>query len=294
DNRWWASRLAAPLEGALTTLLRLQCPDFIVSVHPLCHGAALGALKRMGVNVPVAVLVTDLLDIHAAWQAAGVSLFLAPTEGAARQLVYQGCPSNSVHPVGLPVQSDFGNGNGQKATLRLRLGLDPDKPTILVTGGGEGAGPLERAARTIARTLPHAQMVIVCGRNESLHRRISASGLPARILGFVENMAQWMQACDVVVAKAGAVTVAEAVAARRPLLIISALPGQEKGNLRFVLDSGIGAYTPPGPPLAQALRALEAQDYRPAGWLANMAKVDRPLASDQAASLLIERAAIHA
>ena len=297
DNRRNAAALAAPLEAAVERQLEGRRPDLIVSVHPLCHGAALRALKRTGFDVPVAVLVTDLMDVHAAWQPPGVSLFLVPTEEAAWQVVAGGHPPERVYSFGLPIDNDFRNGNGDnghKTWLRRRLGLDPDIPAIMVTGGGAGAGPLEQAARTISRVLPQAQLVITCGTNEVLRRRLQAKGLRGRILGFVDNMAQWMQACDVVVAKAGAVTVGEAVAARRPLLIVSALPGQEKGNLRFVLESAVGTHTPSGPVLARALRTLEAEDYRPAGWLENMARVDRPKAQDHAARLLIEEAVGHA
>lgn len=294
DSYRWAEALAASLEGAVAALLRRQRPHLIVSVHPLCHGAALRALRRMGTEVPVAVLVTDLMDIHAAWQAPGVSLFLAPTPEAAAQLVAWGCAPERVHPVGMPVHKDFRQGSGGQKALRLGLGLDPDKATVLLSGGGEGAGPLVRTARTVARALPGAQIVAACGRNGPLRRRFSALGLPGLVLGFVEDMAPWVRACDVVIGKAGAVTVAEAVAARRPLLITRALPGQEAGNLRFVLESDIGAHAPPGPPLFQALRDLEALAYRPSRWLENMARVDRPLAQDQAASLLIGRALAHA
>ena len=295
DHPRWEPALAAPLERAVGGLLARQRPDLIVSVHPMCHGAALRALRRMDADIPVAVQVTDLLDVHAAWQSPEAALMLVPTAEAAGRVVARGYPEERVYALGLPVHEGFRSAdghNGHKVGLRCRLGLDPDRPTIMVTGGGEGAGPLEPAVRTIVRALPEAQMVVICGRNELLRRRLSAAGLPGRVLGFVEDMSHWMQACDVVVAKAGAVTVAESVAARRPILIMCALPGQEQGNLRFVLESGIGAHTPPGPALAGALRFLDGQGYQPATWLENMARVDRPQAQERAADLLLEMAGV--
>lgn len=293
DRSRCAPALAAPLERAVGGLLPRHRPDLVVSVHPMCHGAALRALRRLGADVPVAVQVTDLLDIHAAWHLPQVSLLLAPTVEAAEQVVARGYPEERVHALGLPVDDGFRIANGDrehKAGVRSRLGLDPEKPTVLLTGGGEGAGPVGAAARTVVRALPGAQVIAVCGRNRALRRRLSAAGLPGRVLGFVDGMSELMQACDVVVAKAGAVTVAEAVAARRPLLIMGALPGQEQGNLRYVLRSDIGAYAPPGPALAAALRALDSQGYRPVRWLENMERVDRPHAQEEAADLLLDLA----
>ncbi|MDO8691709.1 MAG: glycosyltransferase, partial [Dehalococcoidia bacterium] len=145
-------------------------------------------------------------------------------------------------------------------------------------------------SRTVMDALPRAQLVVVCGRNDRLRKKLAAMDLPGKVLGFVEDMARWMRACDVVVCKAGALTVAEATApARRPLVIVDALPGQEKGNLRYVLESGIGVHAPPGRPLARALRALEEPAFHPRALIENKARTDRPRASEQAAGLLLER-----
>ncbi len=289
DNVRWAMALASPLERAVALTLEKEKPDLVVSVHPLCHGAALRALQRMGRAVPVAAMITDLMDVHVAWQDPGVSLFLAPTQAVAHQLEARGVPPLRVHCMGLPVHAGFRDTGVQADCVREQLGLDPERPTILVTGGGEGAGRLERAARVAVEALPRAQVVVACGRNESLRRRLNAADLPGRILGFVENMAQWMRACDVVVAKAGALTVTEATASRRPLVVIDALPGQERGNLKYILKSGIGVHAPPDRPLARALRALEAQAFRPRAWLDNMERIDQPQASELTARLLLER-----
>ncbi len=289
DNRRWVTSLAASLEAAVASVLVRESPDLVVSVHPLCHGAALRALQRMGRKVPVAAVITDLMDVHRAWQDPSVSLFLVPTPGVASQLVSQGIAPAKVHCVGLPVNGDFRKETGPAADALVSLGLDPGRPTVMVTGGGEGAGPLERASRTVMAALPSAQLVVVCGRNERLRRRLAAMDLPGKVLGFVEDMARWMRVSDVVVCKAGAVSVAEATAARRPLVIIEALPGQEKGNLRYVLESGIGVNAPPDRPLARALRALEEQAFHPRAWIENMTRLDRPLASEHAAALILER-----
>lgn len=289
DSRGRVTSLEAPLDAAVASVLVRVNPDLVVSVHPLCHGAALRSLARMGRRVPVAAVITDLMDVHMAWQDPGVSLFLVPTPGVARQLVSQGIAPAKVHCVGLPVDGAFRVGTGPVGEALAGLGLDPDKPAVMVSGGGEGAGPLERASRTVMAALPGAQLVVVCGRNERLRKKLVAMDLPGKALGFVEDMARWMRACDVVVCKAGALTVAEATAARRPLVIVDALPGQEKGNLRYVLESGIGVHAPPDRPLARALRALEEQAFHPRVCIENMARTDRPHASEQAASLLLGR-----
>ncbi len=62
--------------------------------------------------------------------------------------------------------------------------------------------------------------------------------------GFVDNMADWLRAAEVVVGKAGPGTIAEAACCGVPLLLTGYVPGQEEGNAEFVIAAGSGRYTP--------------------------------------------------
>ena len=59
-------------------------------------------------------------------------------------------------------------------------------------------------------------------------------------LGFVTQMAEYMVAADVLVTKAGPGTISEAAAVSLPVMLTSFLPGQEEGNIDFVIDGGFG------------------------------------------------------
>lgn len=61
-------------------------------------------------------------------------------------------------------------------------------------------------------------------------------------LGFVTQMAQYMVASDVLVSKAGPGTISEAAALALPVMLTSFLPGQEEGNVDYVIDGGFGAF----------------------------------------------------
>jgi 1,2-diacylglycerol 3-beta-galactosyltransferase len=61
-------------------------------------------------------------------------------------------------------------------------------------------------------------------------------------LGFVTNMADYMVAADILVTKAGPGSIAEGAAVGLPIMLTSFLPGQEAGNVGYVLDNEFGAY----------------------------------------------------
>ncbi|KAL3938820.1 MAG: hypothetical protein SGBAC_006344 [Bacillariaceae sp.] len=69
-------------------------------------------------------------------------------------------------------------------------------------------------------------------------------------LGFVTNMAEYMVAADILISKAGPGTISEAAAVSLPVLLTSYLPGQEEGNVDYVIDGKFGAYCDDSDPSA--------------------------------------------
>jgi 1,2-diacylglycerol 3-beta-galactosyltransferase len=60
------------------------------------------------------------------------------------------------------------------------------------------------------------------------------------------------------VTKAGPGTIAEALCAGLPLLITWYLPGQERGNMEWLIDSGAGRYVPGDAELVDEVAELAA------------------------------------
>lgn len=71
-------------------------------------------------------------------------------------------------------------------------------------------------------------------------------------LGFITRMAEYMVAADVLVSKAGPGTISEAAALSLPVMLTSFLPGQEEGNVDYVIDGGFGAYCSDSDPIGIA------------------------------------------
>ncbi|EZG67270.1 monogalactosyldiacylglycerol synthase, partial [Gregarina niphandrodes] len=64
----------------------------------------------------------------------------------------------------------------------------------------------------------------------------------AVVYGFVSNIDELMGASDLIVTKAGPGTIAEATTRGLPVLLSSYMPGQEEGNVSYVLKSRFGTY----------------------------------------------------
>jgi 1,2-diacylglycerol 3-beta-galactosyltransferase len=83
------------------------------------------------------------------------------------------------------------------------------------------------------------------------------------VRGFVNNIHEYMGASDCIVTKAGPGTIAEAMTRGLPIVLSSYLPGQEAGNVPYVVRGGFGLYPGPNPKkIASTVAKLIIDDAR--------------------------------
>jgi 1,2-diacylglycerol 3-beta-galactosyltransferase len=270
------------VDGNLRRWMQAVSPAAIVTFHPLLGRAAARVRRRLRLAAPVLSVVTDLVDVHALWASPEVDLVIVPSPIALDRCLRNGIPARRLLQVGLPVDPAFRPAEaGEQRRLRTRLDLPPDRFTVLLCGGADGSGNLTHWARLIAASPADVSLIAVCGHNGRAERALDGlrdrCGEPVKVLGFVDNMAEWMRASDVVVTKAGAGTLAEALCCELPLLIVWFIPGQERGNMEWVVAGGAGRYVPenhellreleelsrPGSPALAALRAAASRLAQP-------------------------------
>jgi 1,2-diacylglycerol 3-beta-galactosyltransferase len=238
-----------------------EAPELVVTVYPLTNHAVSSVLRQAGLRVPFAVVVTDPISTPLAWFNPEARLCCVPTRAAWERAIKAGLPPEKVVVTGMPVGLEFNRPpleTAQQAALRTRLGLAPERPTALIVGGGEGIGPLEAIAAAVSDELAqtgHAQCVVICGRNQSLQKRLEkrAWPIPTSIHGFVDNMADWMCASDCLISKAGPGSIHEAISLGLPIILCDHIPGQEDGNVSYVVDKQIGAHIEAPAEIAQVV-----------------------------------------
>jgi len=275
--------------------LVLQNPsDLVVSVHPLANAPILSALGKN--RPPFATVVTDLVSTHALWYHHRSDLCIVPTEPAFERAIQSGMDPEKVLIVGLPVAERFCQSMGDPNELRRDLGWPVDRPVILLVGGGDGMGPLERTACSIAESGLEICMVVVTGRNQRLKAELEARHwpLPVFIYGFVREMPQFMHAADILVTKAGPGTITEAFHAGLPLVLYSRLPGQEDGNVYYVVREGAGVWSPTPELIVSTVKNwIENPQERKQASDASR-RLARPQAAKQIARILVNQIGIKA
>ena len=244
-----AVRLAGKLaQGHISAALDRYKPDLVVSVHPLAQEITLHVLARRPARSPFVTVVTDLASVHPLWLTPRVDALYLASEEALAAARGAGVPPTRTHLLGLPIRPAFAEAPAlPRAALRTQLGMDPTLPAVILMGGGDGVGPVQAIATAADKAFVtrgvKAQIVVICGRNQGLRDRLAARtwSNPTHILGFVENIPDWMHACDAIVTKAGPGTIAEACVCGLPILLSGFIPGQEEGNVTYVVSHGAGA-----------------------------------------------------
>jgi 1,2-diacylglycerol 3-beta-galactosyltransferase len=277
--------VAGPLihKGLMRLILSVQ-PDVIISIHPMLNHVTIEAIAELGISIPFLTVVTDLISVHHAWYAPGASGYIVPTEQARTVYVKRGLDPERVHVLGMPIDPKFTLPLPGKQEIRHRLGLQPHVPTVLLVGGGDGAGGLRSAVQAISHARLPVQLLVITGRNKRLfvhlQRLRSELKVPARIFGFVNNMPEMMHASDVIVTKAGPGSICEALACDLPIILSGFVPGQEEGNVTFVTENGAGVLACDPGEMVNALRRL----IKPGSQvlqqqLENAQRISRPRAS---------------
>jgi processive 1,2-diacylglycerol beta-glucosyltransferase len=141
-----------------------------------------------------------------------------------------------------------------------KLGLDKNKPVILIMGGGLGLGGVKQALVSLGEVNLPLQIVVVTGRNSVLRHELNAAAESSchltQVLGFTKRISELMAIADLLITKPGALTISEALAMKLPMLIYESIPGQEKDNAAWLEANGAATLIREEDELAKEVTAM--------------------------------------
>jgi processive 1,2-diacylglycerol beta-glucosyltransferase len=236
--RWCWTLLGRRLEARV----RAFEPDVVVATMMWTAALFSRAKERRRLATPLIGVPTDY-GVHDFWVHHGVDYYCIAHETVAN---LHRLRSAGVRVTGIPVMPAFRHPPSMQHARDV-LGLAPDRPVLLVPGGGLGLG-VDETVRRLIGVAHDAQIVALTGHNAAA--RAALAPLVARhpgslqVWGWTDRMAVFLRAADIVIGKLGGLTVAEALACGRPLLAIRSLRGQEGFNQRFLEHHGVGWLVP--------------------------------------------------
>ncbi|MFA6636033.1 MAG: glycosyltransferase [Candidatus Omnitrophota bacterium] len=216
-----------------------ESPDVVIATHFLVPSIA-GILKRTGLKSKLAAVVTDY-GPHSYWLSAGIDMYFAGSDRVRTELERKGIRPGKTFVTGIPTTEEFHRKHDEDV-IRKRYGLEETRKTIFIMSGGFGVGPVGKMLEEMMSCASRIQIIAVSGHNKELYgqlERISASlNYPVKLFGFTDKVAELMAVSDLMITKAGGISVTEAMDSALPMILYGSIPGQETWNERFLQENG--------------------------------------------------------
>ncbi|MFC7392042.1 MGDG synthase family glycosyltransferase [Scopulibacillus cellulosilyticus] len=214
-------------------------PDVIVCTCPVAAGI-ISTLKEYGlIDIPTVTVITDH-TVHSYWVYQNTDIYIVGSESVRQGLKQFGIKDKCIKVTGIPINPKFLDHFNQQA-LKKKYKLAEDLPTVLISGGGYGIIKGILSTLKVLEKIPFKiQLIITCGHNQRLYQRIKQhigySKHDIFLTGFVDYMEELMAVSDIMITKAGGLTVTEAVTMELPMLLYKPIGGQEQDNTKFLIN----------------------------------------------------------
>jgi processive 1,2-diacylglycerol beta-glucosyltransferase len=285
-RRWLERQNARRLLKAIATF----GPDAIICTHFLPAEILSGLIARGELACPVWVQVTDF-DLHRMWVHEHMAGYFAANDEVAFLMRDQGIALAAIHVVGIPIMPVFAQPLERSACAR-EFGLDPQRPTLLLMGGGAGLGSLDQVAQRLLALQGNFQLIVLAGNNGAALAALRqlAQRHPGRLWpqGHTHVVERLMACVDVVITKSGGLTTAECLALGLPMIINAPLPGQEERNADFLLEQGVALKATDGVTLEYRVRHLLAHPEKIDAMRARAWALGRPYAAQDVLDTVLD------
>jgi UDP-glucose 4-epimerase len=272
-TRWLAMQLMY-LVGArgLLKLVHEQQPDQIISTYPGVT-TVLGMLReKRRLDIPVQSAITDLAGLRY-WAHPGVDLHYV-THPESIEEVERLVGPGTVEWARPPISPEFLMPRTRR-DAREALGVDAFARMVLVSGGGWGVGDLERAIE-LALADGETEVVCIAGRNEDARKRLEArfaDNERVRVIGFTDQMSDWMAAADAMVHATAGLTVLEAHIRGCPVISYGFSAGHLRANNAAFERFGIAEVARSDHELESTLRHVAGERRSPDSSFASLPSI---------------------
>jgi processive 1,2-diacylglycerol beta-glucosyltransferase len=281
--RWMMPAMGA-VRRRLADVLAERQPCAVASVYP-AYGWLLDRIfPKMKPPFASHTVVTDSITVNSVWWRFRSDSWIVPNEATA-DVLRNAVPAEQVHALGFPVQMKFADAK----IVRQPPGDGEPLRIFYMVNHGHSV-----AARLVGRLLeiPGIALTVAYGKETAVGRAIAeaaqSAGRKIELHGWTPLVPELLMQNHLLIGKAGGAATQEAIAAKTPMLITKAVPGQEEGNARLIVENGCGAMCESDDAIVEAV-ALAAENHAALWhrWHAAITKLSKPDASREIARFIL-------
>ena len=214
--------------------------DTVICTHAFSAMMLTHILRQNPMPIQTAFVATDY-TCSPSVEKSDLQRYFIPDVALTEEFAAAGIPRDRIIASGIPVRVDFYAKTEKREAKRL-VGVQEDHLHLLVMCGSMGCGPMEKMVGDITTDLPDGtEITVVCGNNERLYEKMShrySQNLSIHVVGYSNQIPQYMDAADLYLTKPGGISVTEAAVKRLPMVFVNAVAGCETYNAEFFISRG--------------------------------------------------------
>ncbi len=241
-------------------------PDKIVVFHFFAIKPTHDIIRENSLQIPIITLVTDPYIAHPIWFINKNQKFILFSNKLKKACLKKGISENNLRVFPFMIDEKF----SKQATpeeinkFKQKLGFT-GKKILLILGGGEGIPKGLKLLKAILKSKPEYEIAFVCGRNEKLFKDIllvknNGNYKQLHVYQYIDFVYDLISISDAVISKCGASTFMEILISGRIPIVNSYIWEQEKGNVRFIIENGLGIYEKRVDKIAEVVNNLFKDD----------------------------------
>lgn len=215
-----------------------ESPDLIIGTHSFLNGI-IGYLKENNlIHIPYISLITDY-KLHQNHIHQNIDGYITGSEDLNKDFSEKNIPLDKVYPYGIPIRDEF---------FRIKNNSKNTTFEILLMGGSLGLKDMKKSLLSLSKINKDIHITVISGSNIKLKEYFEENYKDLieqekiTIYGYHLEIATLMNNSDLLVTKPGGITITEAISMNLPIIVPYFIPGQEKENLKYIIDKRLGIY----------------------------------------------------
>ena len=214
-------------------------PDLIIGTHSFLNGI-IGYLKESNlIYIPYISIITDY-KLHENHIHQHIDAYITGSKDLNNEFIERNISLDKVYPYGIPIREEFliQNNNTNKNKVFQ----------ILLMGGSSGLRGMKKSLKSLSKMKNNVHITVVSGNNiklkeyfEEEYKELIANG-KITVYGYYNDIATLMNNSQVLITKPGGVSITESLYMTLPIIVPYFIPGQEKENLKYLIDNDLGIY----------------------------------------------------
>lgn len=209
-------------------------PKLIISTLPHSSKVISTYKEVYNSDIPLITCITDI-STYSEWVNINTDIYFVATQDIKNTLIKKGVASDNIVISGIPVKNQFKN-----CSNTIKKFIPTREKKLLIMGGGLGLLPVANDFYTALDQMSNIKSTIITGNNKTAYNNLLGKYKNIEIIGYSNKVDKYMQDADLIISKAGGITLFETIHSDLPIFVMEPFFIQEVNNANYIERQGIG------------------------------------------------------